>query len=59
MDNERIHLNKETGQEKQLMIISSTLGFKLILQTDLIEVELKVWKQFQLSPVHIFLCVTQ
>jgi len=31
MDNERIYLNKDTGQEKQLMIISSTLGFNLIL----------------------------
>ena len=57
MDNERIYLNKDTGQEKQLMIISSTLGFNLILWTSLTEAELKVWKQFQLSPSHIFLYI--
>lgn len=57
MDNESIHLNKETGQEKQLVINSSTLGFNLILWTSLMKGELKVWKQFQLSPSHIFLYV--
>ena len=57
MDNERIYLNKDTGQEKQLMIISSTLGLNLILWSSLMEAELKVWKQFQLSPSHIFLYI--
>lgn len=59
MDNESIHSNKTTGQEKQLMMISSTLGFNLILWTRLMQAELKAWKQFQLSPSHIFLYIVR